>query len=475
MKQIKNINIETLENNLIYPIYEDQLIDPQLNKVLDYNLDKLVNKKFKELTVIHTLGKYKFETITFIGLGSSKKITSKQIRDIAALIKLDEHATIYLEGINTDHLDIHTITRAFIESYLQNSYQEHKIGHEPKVIHEFDIIFSQAELENDIQLGKVYGEGINYARMLSDTPSNLMTPDTLVDEAIKLSQKYPQLECTILNKSNLEKMEAGGILSVNQGSNIPAYMICLKYNNSDDPYTAVIGKGLTFDSGGYNLKSDSYGMKYDMCGGADVLGVMQILAASQAKANVYGIIPTTENLVSDKAYKPQDVITTLSKKTVEIVSTDAEGRLILCDAITYVQQLGVKKIIDLATLTGACVSALGDVYTGVFSNCDEYYDEFVQALQISDEKGWRLPLDSEYFEKLKSTSADFKNSAGKPGGGASVAANFLEAFIEEGTQWLHLDIAGSADNDGTGATGAIIRSVVNMINLKQSSKSERIK
>lgn len=314
MKQIKNINIETLENNLIYPIYEDQLIDPQLNKVLDYNLDKLVNKKFKELTVIHTLGKYKFETITFIGLGSSKKITSKQIRDIAALIKLDEHATIYLEGINTDHLDIHTITRAFIESYLQNSYQEHKIGHEPKVIHEFDIIFSQAELENDIQLGKVYGEGINYARMLSDTPSNLMTPDTLVDEAIKLSQKYPQLECTILNKSNLEKMEAGGILSVNQGSNIPAYMICLKYNNSDDPYTAVIGKGLTFDSGGYNLKSDSYGMKYDMCGGADVLGVMQILAASQAKANVYGIIPTTENLVSDKAYKPQDVITTLSKK-----------------------------------------------------------------------------------------------------------------------------------------------------------------
>ena len=465
MKQIKNINIETLENNLIYPIYEDQLIDPQLNKVLDYNLDKLVNKKFKELTVIHTLGKYKFETITFIGLGSSKKITSKQIRDIAALIKLDEHATIYLEGINTDHLDIHTITRAFIESYLQNSYQEHKIGHEPKVIHEFDIIFSQAELENDIQLGKVYGEGINYARMLSDTPSNLMTPEHLVEEAKKVAQQYG-MECTILDKKMLKEMKAGGILSVNLGSHIPAYMICLKYNNSDDPYTAVIGKGLTFDSGGYNLKSDSYGMKYDMCGGADVLGVMQILAASQAKANVYGIIPTTENLVSDKAYKPQDVITTLSKKTVEIVSTDAEGRLILCDAITYVQQLGVKKIIDLATLTGACVSALGDVYTGVFSNCDEYYDEFVQALQISDEKGWRLPLDPEYFEKLKSTSADFKNSAGKPGGGASVAANFLEAFIEEGTQWLHLDIAGSADNDGTGATGAMIRSVVNMINLK---------
>lgn len=204
-------------------------------------------------------------------------------------------------------------------------------------------------------------------------------------------------------------------------------------------------------------------MKYDMCGGADVLGVMKTLGALKAKANVYGIIPTTENLVSGKAYKPQDVITTLSGKTVEIISTDAEGRLILCDAITYAQQLGATQLIDLATLTGACVSALGDIYTGVFSNDDEYYQEFASAMKESDEKGWRLPIDEEYFAKLKSHSADFKNSVGKAGAGASVAANFLEAFVEEGTKWIHLDIAGTADNDGTAATGAMVRSVVNMV------------
>lgn len=142
-------------------------------------------------------------------------------------------------------------------------------------------------------------------------------------------------------------------------------------------------------------------MKYDMCGAADVLGIMKILAETNANVNVYGIIPTTENLVSDRAYKPQDVITTLSGKTVEIVSTDAEGRLILCDALTYAQQLGVKRIIDLATLTGACVSALGDVYTGVFANNDAFYYQFSKAMNDSDEKGWRLPMDEEYFAKIK--------------------------------------------------------------------------
>lgn len=465
MKQIKNI--DDLKNNLIYPIYEDTMINSYFNQLLDCNLDKLVNKSFKETTIINTLGKCKFNTITFIGLGSSTKMTTKRIREIVSLIKLDNLTTIYLEDIATDELDIHIITKTLIESYLKNSYQEQKIGHEPKTIPDLDLYYSKDNLESDIALGKIYGEGINYARMLSDKPSNLMTPEHLVEEAITLSNKYPQLECTILNKSNLEKMQAGGILAVNQGSNIPAYMICLKYNNGTEPYTAVIGKGLTFDSGGYNIKNNSYGMKYDMCGGADVLGIMQILAASNIKANVYGIIPTTENLVSDKAYKPQDVITTLSKKTVEIVSTDAEGRLILCDAITYAQQLGAKKIIDLATLTGACVRALGDVYTGVFSNSDEYYHEFEQAMNSSDEKGWRLPIDTAYFEQLKSNSADFKNSSGNTGGGASVAASFLGAFVDDDIKWLHLDIAGTADNDGKGATGAMISSVVNMIKGEQ--------
>ena len=283
-----------------------------------------------------------------------------------------------------------------------------------------------------------------------------MTPDEMVKESIQLAKDYG-MECTILDKTQLEDMKAGGILSVNQGSDIPAYMIVLKHNgDGDNAYKAVIGKGLTFDSGGYNLKGNSYGMKYDMCGGADVLGVMQILARSQAKTNVYGIVPVTENLVSGKAYKPQDVITTLSGKTVEITTTDAEGRLVLCDAMTYAKQLGVQAIIDLGTLTGP---ALGDVYTAVFSNDDDYYHEFEEAMKAADEKGWRLPLDQEYFDKLKSNSADMTNCSMTFGGDASVAANFLEAFVEKDIQWIHLDIASTAKKPNIGATGVMVRSI----------------
>ena len=362
-----------------------------------------------------------------------------------------------------NHLDNQsTLVRVWLESHILAQYEERKIGHDAKPIMDMDVLAS-VDVQDEINEAIIYGEGINYARRLADTPSNLMTPDEMVKESIQLAKDYG-MECTILDKAQLEDMKAGGILSVNQGSDIPAYMIVLKHNgDGDNAYKAVIGKGLTFDSGGYNLKGNSYGMKYDMCGGADVLGIMQILARSQAKTNVYGIVPVTENLVSGKAYKPQDVITTLSGKTVEIVSTDAEGRLILCDALTYAHQLGAKKLIDLATLTGACVTALGDAYTGVFANDDEYYHEFEQAMKAADEKGWRLPLDQAYLDKLKSNSADLKNSAGKPGAGASIAANFLESFVEKDTQWIHLDIAGTADQDGTGATGAMIRSVVEVM------------
>lgn len=464
MKQTEYNYIYESHQNIIYPIYEDKKICTKVSEKVGYDLEKIVDKSFNAITTIHTLGKYDFDTITFIGMGKKAEMTTVKMREafetVSKTVKSD--SALVVKGARCDDIDIHLATRLFVETYLLTTYKERVIGHDKKEIINVDIMASNEDLKEDIEIAEAYARGINHAREYADTPSNIMTPEKMVETAVLLADKYG-MECTILNKKDLESMRAGGILSVNQGSYIPAYMICLKYtNNGNEPYSAVIGKGLTFDSGGYNLKPNSYGMKYDMCGGADVLGIMEILAATKAKANVYGIIPTTENLVSEKAYKPQDVITTLSGKTVEIVSTDAEGRLILCDAITYAQTLGVNRIIDLATLTGACVSALGDVYTGVFSNSDKYYEEFASSLKASDEKGWRLPVDEEYFKKLKSNSADFKNSMGKPGGGASIAANFLQAFVNDDVEWIHLDIAGTADNDGTGATGAMIRSVVNM-------------
>ena len=453
MQQIKQFN----NNIMIYPIYQEQSVCQDIIDTLGYDITQDIDKDFSQITQIHTFGKYPFSYILFVGLGKQNEITTDKLRKIATTVSKDIKQPVQLV---VNHLDNQsTLVRVWLESHILAQYEERKIGHDAKPIMNMDVLAS-VDVQDEINEATIYGEGINYARRLADTPSNLMTPDDMVKESIQLAKDYG-MECTILDKAQLEDMKAGGILSVNQGSDIPAYMIVLKHNgDGDNAYKAVIGKGLTFDSGGYNLKGNSYGMKYDMCGGADVLGVMQILARSQAKTNVYGIVPVTENLVSGKAYKPQDVITTLSGKTVEITTTDAEGRLVLCDAMTYAKQLGVQAIIDLGTLTGP---ALGDVYTAVFSNNDDYYHKFEEAMKAADEKGWRLPLDQEYFDKLKSNSADMTNCSMTFGGDASVAANFLEAFVEKDIQWIHLDIASTAKKPNIGATGAMVRSIATFL------------
>lgn len=455
MKQLKQPDNKIM----IYPIYHHQSVLNDICDTLGYDINTIINKDFNQSTKVYTLGKYDFPYILFVGLGDVSELTTARLRKLVLNISKNINEPVQLM---TDHLDEgidkHAFVRIWVESHIIAQYQECKIGHDAKMITDLDIV-SSGYVEKDIETGRIYGEGINYARRLADTPSNLMTPEDMVKEAVELAKAY-NIEYTILNKSALEEMKAGGILSVNQGSHIPAYMIVLKYtHNGNAPHKAVIGKGITFDSGGYNLKSNSYGMKYDMCGGADVLGIMKILAGIQAKTNVYGIIPVTENLVNGKAYKPQDVITTLSGKTVEVVSTDAEGRLILCDAITYAQKLGASHLIDLGTLTGP---ALGDVYTAVFANDDAYYQEFEQAMKAADEKGWRLPMDDEYLEKLQSNSADFKNGPMTFSGEASGAACLLNEFVEDGIKWIHLDIAATAKTPD-GATGAMIRSIVELL------------
>ena len=455
MKQLKQPDNKIM----IYPIYHHQSVLNDICDTLGYDINTIINKDFNHSTKVYTLGKYDFPYILFVGLGDVSELTTAKLRKLVLNISKNINEPVQLM---TDHLDEgidkHAFVRIWVESHIIAQYEECKIGHDAKMITDLDIV-SSGYVEKDIETGRIYGEGINYARRLADTPSNLMTPEDMVKEAIELAKAY-NIEYTILNKSALEEMKAGGILSVNQGSHIPAYMIVLKYtHNGNAPHKAVIGKGITFDSGGYNLKSNSYGMKYDMCGGADVLGIMKILAGIQAKTNVYGIIPVTENLVNGKAYKPQDVITTLSGKTVEVVSTDAEGRLILCDAITYAQRLGATHLIDLGTLTGP---PLGDVYTAVFANDDAYYQEFEEAMKAADEKGWRLPMDDEYLEKLQSNSADFKNGPMTFGGEASGAACLLNEFVEDGIKWIHLDIAATAKTPD-GATGAMIRSIVELL------------
>lgn len=468
MKQANYRFISESDRDIIYPIYENSDICPKVIEVLGEEIREIVKKEFNQVTKVYTLGKYPFKSITFIGLGDSSKITTAKMREAFATVSkcVETPSSFDAKRVVTCEIDVERVAQLFVETYLLTTYEEVKVGKEGKIVPDVSIIAPDVDLSSALEEAVHYAMGINQARDLGNCPANIMTPKKLVEVAMNLAKQY-DLECTILDKEGLVKLGAGGILAVNQGSDEEPYMICLKYTgaNEEDPYTALIGKGLTFDSGGYNIKGNSYGMKYDMCGGADVLGAMSIIVANKMSANVYCIVPATENLINGSAYKPEDVITTLSKQTVEIVSTDAEGRLILCDAITYAQMLGAKRLVDIATLTGACMSALGGIYTGVFTNSDKFYQTFKKSMTISDEKGWLLPIGQEYLDMLKSDSADFKNSAGKPGGGASVAASFLEAFVNEDVEWIHLDVAGIAHKQGKGATGEMVRSLVNIFKI----------
>lgn len=467
MKQAKYDLISDSKRNIIYPIYSDKHVCSKVVAQLESDVNKVVDKEFNKITKIYTLGKYPFESITFIGLGESTAIDAKKMRKAfmnVALTIEDESSFDARRAVNDD-MDIQLVSKIFAESYAIASHKETKVNEVAKPIVDVDIMARDEDVEASINEAVMFAKGVNNARDLSNTPSNIMTPIALANYAVEMAKKY-DLECEILDKKTLMKMGAGGILGVNQGSDIEARMIVVKYNGDKDaPYTALIGKGLTFDSGGYNIKPNSLGMKYDMCGGANVLGAMEIIAGLKLKANVYCIVPTTENLINGSAFKPDDVLTSLSGKTIEVLNTDAEGRLILCDAITYAQELGAKRIIDVATLTGACIVALGHEYTGGFTNSASFYNELETASKACAEALWQMPTGDDFLDALtKTTSADIKNLA-DVGAGASTAATFLEYFVNEGVEWIHLDIAGSGTVQAgpfAGATAAMTRSIAKL-------------
>ena len=457
---------------VLYPVYEGRDICGKIQDRLGYDLNEDVTRKLGEITQIYTLGKLSCKSIIFVGLGKEADINVSGLQKaFSALVKsnTEKKAVIHIRSARTDMFDEHKLAALFAETQVIASYKFTKIKAEAKEETTFEIIGKEC-LDAAINRGSIIGEAVNHARTLGNMPSNYMTPLDLAGYAEKLANEC-KLDADILTNKELEKIGAGGILGVNQGSALEARLIVLKYNgDGEQPYTALIGKGLTFDSGGYNLKSAAgmLSMKSDMCGAANVLGAMEIIAKCKLKANVYAIIPATENMISAEAYNCDDVLVSLSKKTVEITNTDAEGRLILMDAITYAQQLGVKRIVDIATLTGAVIMALAKTYTGTFANDETFYKEFEQAAITSNEKVWRLPLDEDYHKMLKSSNvADIVNS--KAGGaGASVAACFLESFIEKDTKWIHLDIAGTSYDANVnplaseGATGVMVKTMATL-------------
>jgi leucyl aminopeptidase len=305
--------------------------------------------------------------------------------------------------------------------------------------------------------GGAIGRGMNLARELGNTPPNICTPRHLAEQARALARRYPKLRCRVLDEKQMLALGMHSLLSVTAGAQEPARLIVLEYRGAareEQPF-ALVGKGVTFDSGGISLKPGPGmdEMKFDMCGAASVLGTMQALAETGPKLNVVAVIAACENMPSGSATRPGDVVKSMAGITIEILNTDAEGRLILCDAITYVKRFKPRTIVDIATLTGACVVALGKHATGLFSNDDALAAELLAAGQDAHDRAWQMPLWDDYQEHLKSNFADVANIGG-PNGGSVIAACFLSRFAT-GEKWAHLDIAGTAWDQGPakGATG----------------------
>ncbi|MBI2939689.1 MAG: leucyl aminopeptidase, partial [Chloroflexi bacterium] len=293
--------------------------------------------------------------------------------------------------------------------------------------------------------GRVLGEATNLARRLANEPANRLGPVELASAAQQLAGNFG-LECDVLDERRIAELGMGAIVGVAQGSDRPPRVIVLRYRTeSSVPPIGLVGKAVMFDSGGISIKpaEHMHEMKMDMSGGAAVLGAMQAIAQLKPRVEVIGVIAATENLISGHAMRPGDVIATLSGKTVEVLNTDAEGRLILADAITYARRLGAERLVDIATLTGAIVVALGHAATGVFGRPHDWVELVRRAAEVAGERTWLMPLFDEYREQLRSGIADIANVGGRPGG-AGVGATFLAEFVEPGMPWAHLDIAGTA-------------------------------
>jgi leucyl aminopeptidase len=330
--------------------------------------------------------------------------------------------------------------------------------------------FDKDALKKGLHRGIVLGEAVNAARTLAITPANDMTPTHLADAAEKLC-KESGVDVEILDEARARKEGMGAFLSVAQGSSQPAKVIVMTYRGDpkNKELLGLVGKGITFDTGGISLKPPERmeEMKYDMSGGAGVIAVMAALGKLKPKVNVVGIVPATENMPSGKANKPVDIVTSMSGKTIEVINTDAEGRLILCDGLSYAKKLGATKLVDAATLTGACVIALGHAASAAITNDDAWVNEFLAAAKDTGERYWHMPYYDEYSSAMKSEIADLKNTGGRAAGTLTAGA-FLRAFVDE-TPWIHLDIAGTAYVDtetawqAKGPTGTPVRALVSLV------------
>ncbi|HSG02614.1 MAG TPA: leucyl aminopeptidase [Marinobacterium sp.] len=410
--------------------------------------------------------------VLLLGLGKTgeRSLAKQQTLVTAATGTINKlgvaSAVLALDGASSDDEDIYRDTRHLVEwaSAALYSYDATKSKKaDPVKLEHLYILCEEAQTElaeGALLDGVAIANGVSTARELGNLPGNICTPLYLAEHALNLAAEFDSISVEILDEHQMTELGMGALMAVGKGSEIPPRMMVIKYTGADEsekPH-ALVGKGITFDTGGISLKpgAEMDEMKFDMCGAASVLGTVEAVAEMALPINLVVLVAAAENMPSGRATKPGDVVTTLSGQTVEILNTDAEGRLVLCDALTYVERFEPQSVIDVATLTGACIIALGHQASGLLSNNQELADKLLDAGQYAGDRTWQLPLWDEYQPQLDSNFADIANIGGRPAG-TITAACFLSRFAKK-FAWAHLDIAGVAWNSGKakGATGRCV-------------------
>ena len=458
---------------------DDQAV---LAAAADLVASKEVTGKMLEVTLLHKPAGLKAKRLLLIGGGKAKTFSTSELRKIAGTalrtVKGKDLKTFAIVVPTSGGVSPEDAAKSIAEGAYVGSFdpEYYKSDRKDQKIDEVVVVApansNAKSLQAAIDVGTIIGEAQNFTRDLVNEPGNRMTPTILADRAKKMCEDTG-LKCEIYGPDKIKELKMGAFWSVAQGSQEePARLIVMRYEPAtapEKPVLGLVGKGITFDSGGISIKpSDGMEkMKYDMAGGASMIGAMRAIAQLKPNVRVIGIVCATENMPSGTAQKPGDVQIAMSGKSIEIINTDAEGRLVLADGLHYAKQLGATHLIDAATLTGACVVALGMINVGLFSNDDDFYEKFNASLKASGEKMWRLPVDDEYRDMIKSGIADIVNSGGR-WGGAVTAAMFLKEFVGD-TPWIHLDIAGVAwieDNKpwiAKGPSGTPVRSLVEFV------------
>jgi leucyl aminopeptidase len=430
--------------------------------------------KSLETAILHRPAGLKAKRLVLAGGGKRERFDAAELRKLTGAVvralKCKGIRTITLaldEPFRSDDFVASAVEGAVLADLENDRYKTDPKKNE-KQVDSFAVLGGS---KSAVERGRILAEAQNFTRDLANEPANVLTPTVLAERAKEMASEFG-LDCEILDRDRMRQLGMGALLGVAQGSAEPPALIVIRYKPASAPtskdHLGLIGKGVTFDTGGISIKPSEgmEKMRYDMAGGAAVLGAMRAIAQIKPSIPVTALVPTIENMPGSKAQRPGDIVKSLSGKTVEVLNTDAEGRLILIDALTYAQRLGCTHLVDAATLTGAIVVALGNVNVGAFTNNEAFLDKLLVAAKAEGEKTWHMPMDEEYKELLKSSFADLHNIGGRSGGSIT-AAWFIRDFVDE-TPWVHLDIAGTAWLDDAkpymakGATGVGLRTFVRL-------------